>query len=144
MVKKARCRCRVNSMKIEGAVLHIEMGRIWSVGLNSLGGLGCAQPEISTQFRRKTKVQMALLEPASLDREDLVYVKWTCDKPSIAMASNDSWHRGCRNLVWRSFMDGVSPNRRRHQWQKATTQSRLAQSGRLVLLMHGCSDVMLK
>lgn len=90
----------------------------------SLGGLVALQLNQQRQQSGLAALKMALLEPASLDREDLSQLKEVRQK--YRHASHLIRETGDVELGVAHFMDGVSPNRRKHPVAEATTQSRLA------------------
>ncbi|RBO82354.1 alpha/beta fold hydrolase [Marinomonas aquiplantarum] len=90
----------------------------------SLGGLVALNLNYQRQQAGQPPVRMALLEPASLDREDLSHLKEVRQK--YRHASQLIRETGDVELGVACFMDGVSPNRRKHPVAEATTQSRLA------------------
>jgi lipase len=90
----------------------------------SLGGLVALNLNYQRRVQGKANIKMALLEPASLDREDLSTLMDVRQK--YRRASQLIRETGDVELGVASFMDGVSPNRRKHPVAEATTQSRLA------------------
>lgn len=90
----------------------------------SLGGLVALNLNYRRSQQGKSKVKMALLEPASFDREDLSTLMEV--RLKYRHASKLIRETGDVELGVASFMDGVSPNRRKHPVAEATTQSRLA------------------
>ena len=108
---------------IEALLEHLEWQDFDTVAY-SLGGLVALNLNHLRKEQGKMSSKMALLEPASLDREDLSILKTVRQKyrqaTSIIRESGDV-EQGVS-----IFMDGVSPNRRKHPVTEATTQSRLA------------------
>ncbi|MBJ7539107.1 alpha/beta fold hydrolase [Marinomonas transparens] len=90
----------------------------------SLGGLVALNLNYRRNQQGKEKVKMALLEPASLDREELSTLMEV--RLKYRHASKLIRDTGDVELGVACFMDGVSPNRRKHPVAEATTQSRLA------------------
>lgn len=90
----------------------------------SLGGLVALNMNYQRRLQAQCPVKMALLEPASLDREDLSTLMEV--RQRYRHASQLIRETGDVELGVASFMDGVSPNRRKHPVAEATTQSRLA------------------
>ncbi|WP_191602926.1 alpha/beta fold hydrolase [Marinomonas algicola] len=68
--------------------------------------------------------KMALLEPATLDRENLLELQGLRNK--YRAASRTIRETGDVELGIAHFMDGVSPNRRKHPVAEKTTKTRLA------------------
>nr|WP_264193987.1 alpha/beta fold hydrolase [Marinomonas algarum] len=90
----------------------------------SLGGLVALNLNRQRRLQGKPAVKLALLEPASLDREDVSDLMTVRQK--YRQASQLIRDTGDVELGVANFMDGVSPNRRKHPVAEATTQSRLA------------------
>ncbi|MCV2403278.1 alpha/beta hydrolase [Marinomonas sp. C2222] len=90
----------------------------------SLGGLVALNLNYRRKQQSKSALKMALLEPASLDREDLGTLMEV--RLKYRHASRLIRETGDVELGVAAFMDGVSPNRRKHPVAEATTQSRLA------------------
>lgn len=90
----------------------------------SLGGLVALNLNYRRSLQGKSNVKMALLEPASFDREDLSSLMEV--RLKYRHASTLIRETGDVELGVAQFMDGVSPNRRKHPVAEATTQSRLA------------------
>jgi pimeloyl-ACP methyl ester carboxylesterase len=109
--------------EIEALLAHVKWDDFDLVAY-SLGGLVALNLNYQRSLQGKTKVKMALLEPASLDREDLSTLMDVRQK--YRHASKLIHDTGDVELGVASFMDGVSPNRRKHPVAEATTQSRLA------------------
>jgi len=109
--------------EIEALLTHVKWDDFDLVAY-SLGGLVALNLNYQRSLQGKTKVKMALLEPASLDREDLSTLMDVRQK--YRHASKLIHDTGDVELGVASFMDGVSPNRRKHPVAEATTQSRLA------------------
>ncbi|MDE8602304.1 alpha/beta hydrolase [Marinomonas sp. RSW2] len=109
--------------EIEALLTHVKWDDFDLVAY-SLGGLVALNLNYQRSLHGKTTVKMALLEPASLDREDLSTLMDVRQK--YRHASKLIHDTGDVELGVASFMDGVSPNRRKHPVAEATTQSRLA------------------
>lgn len=90
----------------------------------SLGGLVGLHLNQTLTLQGESPRKMALLEPASLDREDLSTLMTV--RLKYREASKLIRETGDVELGVAQFMDGVSPNRRKHPVAEATTQSRLA------------------
>jgi pimeloyl-ACP methyl ester carboxylesterase len=109
--------------EVEALLAHVKWNDFDLVAY-SLGGLVALNLNYQRSLQGKKKVKMALLEPASLDREDLSTLMDVRQK--YRHASKLIRDTGDVELGVASFMDGVSPNRRKHPVAEATTQSRLA------------------
>lgn len=109
--------------EIEALLAHLKWDDFDAVAY-SLGGLVALNLNYRRQQQDKPKVKMALLEPASLDREDLSNLMEV--RLKYRHASKLIRETGDVELGVAQFMDGVSPNRRKHPVAEATTQSRLA------------------
>ena len=109
--------------EVEALLSHVEW-EDFDVVAYSLGGLVALNLNYQRSLQGKKKMKMALLEPASLDREDLATLMEVRQK--YRHASKLIRDTGDVELGVASFMDGVSPNRRKHPVAEATTQSRLA------------------
>lgn len=109
--------------EVEALLAHVKWDDFDLVAY-SLGGLVALNLNYQRSLQGKKKVKMALLEPASLDREDLSTLMDVRQK--YRHASKLIRDTGDVELGVASFMDGVSPNRRKHPVAEATTQSRLA------------------
>lgn len=109
--------------EVAALVAHVDW-HDFDVVAYSLGGLVALNLNHQRRLQGKKSLKMALLEPASLDREDLSLLMNVRQKYRHASALiRDT---GDVELGVASFMDGVSPNRRKHPVAEATTQSRLA------------------
>lgn len=108
---------------VEALLAHVQWDD-FDVVAYSLGGLVALNLNYQRSLQDKKKIKMALLEPASLDREDLSTLMDVRQK--YRHASKLIRDTGDVELGVASFMDGVSPNRRKHPVAEATTQSRLA------------------
>ena len=111
------------SAEIIALLAHLDWQDFDIVGY-SLGGLVALH--INQQHRQQGRAahRMALLEPASLDREALSTLMSV--RLKYRQASRLIRETGDVELGVAQFMDGVSPNRRKHPVAEATTQSRLA------------------
>jgi lipase len=109
--------------EVEALLSHVEWDD-FDVVAYSLGGLVALNMNYQRSVQGKMNAKMALFEPASLDREDLSTLMDVRQK--YRHASKLIRDTGDVELGVASFMDGVSPNRRRHPVAEATTQSRLA------------------
>lgn len=109
--------------EIEALLAHLKWDDFDAVAY-SLGGLVALNLNYRRQQQGKPKAKMALLEPASLDREDLSNLMEV--RLKYRHASKLIRETGDVELGVAQFMDGVSPNRRKHPVAEATTQSRLA------------------
>ncbi|TYL47574.1 alpha/beta fold hydrolase [Marinomonas sp. IMCC 4694] len=109
--------------EVAALVAHIDW-HDFDVIAYSLGGLVALNLNHRRCLQGQKSLKMALLEPASLDREDLSLLKDVRQK--YRYASGLIRDTGDVELGVASFMDGVSPNRRKHPVAEATTQSRLA------------------
>ncbi|MCZ2722890.1 alpha/beta hydrolase [Marinomonas sp. 15G1-11] len=91
----------------------------------SLGGLVILLlNQIRVQKGQPKIEKIALLEPATLEREDLLELQQVRNK--YRAASSTIRETGDVELGIANFMDGVSPNRRKHPIAEKTTQTRLA------------------
>ncbi len=109
--------------EVEALLAHVKWGGFDLVAY-SLGGLVALNLNYRRSLQGKSKVKMALLEPASFDREDLSSLMEV--RLKYRHASTLIRETGDVELGVAQFMDGVSPNRRKHPVAEATTQSRLA------------------
>lgn len=109
--------------EVEALLAHVKWDDFDLVAY-SLGGLVALNLNHQRSLQGKKPVKMALLEPASLDREDLSTLMDVRQK--YRNASKLIRDTGDVELGVACFMDGVSPNRRKHPVAEATTQSRLA------------------
>lgn len=109
--------------EVEALLAHVKW-EDFDVVAYSLGGLVALNLNYQRSVQGKMKAKMALFEPASLDREDLSTLMDVRQK--YRHASKLIRDTGDVELGVASFMDGVSPNRRKHPVAEATTQSRLA------------------
>ncbi|ETI62379.1 alpha/beta hydrolase [Marinomonas profundimaris] len=109
--------------EVDGLLTHVKWDA-FDIVAYSLGGLVALNLNYQRRLKGKSNVKMALLEPASLDREDLSTLMDVRQK--YRHASQLIHDTGDVELGVASFMDGVSPNRRKHPVAEATTQSRLA------------------
>lgn len=109
--------------EIEALLAHIKWQEC-DVVAYSLGGLVALSLNYRRKQQAKSALKMALLEPASLDREDLGTLMEV--RLKYRHASCLIRETGDVELGVAAFMDGVSPNRRKHPVVEATTQSRLA------------------
>ena len=109
--------------EVEALLAHVKW-EDFDVVAYSLGGLVALNLNYQRSKQGKKKAKMALFEPASLDREDLSTLMDVRQK--YRYASKLIRETGDVELGVASFMDGVSPNRRKHPVAEATTQSRLA------------------
>jgi pimeloyl-ACP methyl ester carboxylesterase len=109
--------------EVEALVSHVEWDDFDLVAY-SLGGLVALNLNYRRNKQGKSKVKMALLEPASFDRENVSTLMEV--RLKYRHASKLIRETGDVELGVASFMDGVSPNRRKHPVAEATTQSRLA------------------
>lgn len=109
--------------EVDALLLHIEWEDFDLVAY-SLGGLVALNLNYRRNLQGKSNVKMALLEPASFDREDLSALMEV--RLKYRHASKLIRETGNVELGVASFMNGVSPNRRKHPVAEATTQSRLA------------------
>ena len=109
--------------EVEALLAHVKWDD-FDVVAYSLGGLVALNLNHQRSKQGKKKAKMALFEPASLDREDLATLMDVRQK--YRHASKLIRDTGDVELGVASFMDGVSPNRRKHPVAEATTQSRLA------------------
>ena len=109
--------------EIEALLSHLKWDD-FDVVAYSLGGLVALNLNYRRHQQGKTKAKMALLEPASFDREDLSHLMEV--RLKYRHASTLIRETGDVELGVAQFMDGVSPNRRKHPVAEATTQSRLA------------------
>jgi len=109
--------------EVEALLSHVEWDD-FDVVAYSLGGLVALNMNYQRSVQGKMNAKMALFEPASLDREDLSTLMDVRQK--YRHASKLIRDTGDVELGVASFMDGVSPNRRKHPVAEATTQSRLA------------------
>ncbi|MEL0612692.1 alpha/beta hydrolase [Marinomonas arenicola] len=108
---------------IEALLVHLNWQDFDVVGY-SLGGLIALNLNHRRVISGHLPVKMALMEPASLDREDLNALSEVRKK--YRQASSIIRETGDVEQGVAHFMDGVSPNRRKHPVAEATTQSRLA------------------
>ena len=90
----------------------------------SLGGLVGLNLNSKRFKKRSERHRMVLMEPASLDRECVNTLAEV--RQRYKLASKTIRETGDVELGVAHFMDGVSPNRRKHPVAEATTQSRLA------------------
>jgi pimeloyl-ACP methyl ester carboxylesterase len=109
--------------EVDALLTHVKWDA-FDIVAYSLGGLVALNLNYQRRLQGKSNVKMALLEPASLDREDLSTLMDVRQK--YRHASQLIHDTGDVELGVASFMDGVSPNRRKHPVAEATTQSRLA------------------
>ena len=109
--------------EVEALLAHVKWDEFDLVAY-SLGGLVALNLNYRRSLQGKSHVKMALLEPASFDREDLSTLMEV--RLKYRHASKLIRETGDVELGVASFMDGVSPNRRKHPVAEATTQSRLA------------------
>lgn len=109
--------------EVEALLVHVKWDDFDLVAY-SLGGLVALSLNYRRSQQGKSKVKMALLEPASFDREDLSSLMEV--RLKYRHASTLIRETGDVELGVAQFMDGVSPNRRKHPVAEATTQSRLA------------------
>jgi pimeloyl-ACP methyl ester carboxylesterase len=109
--------------EVEALLSHLEWNDC-DVVAYSLGGLVALNLNYRRHLQGKAKAKMALLEPASFDREDLSHLMEV--RLKYRHASTLIRETGDVELGVAQFMDGVSPNRRKHPVAEATTQSRLA------------------
>ena len=109
--------------EVDALLTHVKWDA-FDIVAYSLGGLVALNLNYQRRLKGKSNVKMALLEPASLDREDLSTLMDVRQK--YRHASQLIHDTGDVELGVASFMDGVSPNRRKHPVAEATTQSRLA------------------
>ena len=108
---------------IEALLAHLDWQDFDLVGY-SLGGLIGLNLNHRRVISGHSALKMALMEPASLDREDLTALTEVREK--YRQASNIIRETGDVEQGVAHFMDGVSPNRRKHPVAEATTKSRLA------------------
>ncbi|WP_460755061.1 alpha/beta fold hydrolase [Marinomonas epiphytica] len=90
----------------------------------SLGGLVALDLNAKRVAQGLGAINMALMEPASLEREDITELMSV--RLKYREASRLIRETGDVELGVAQFMDGVSPNRRKHPVAESTTQSRLA------------------
>ena len=90
----------------------------------SLGGLVALHLNHALKSKTGASHRLALLEPAGLDRESVQTLAEV--RQRYKLASKIIRETGDVELGIAHFMDGVSPNRRKHPVAEATTQSRLA------------------
>jgi pimeloyl-ACP methyl ester carboxylesterase len=109
--------------EVDALLAHVQWDD-FDVVAYSLGGLVALSLNYRRSQQGKSKVKMALLEPASFDREDLSSLMEV--RLKYRHASTLIRETGDVELGVAQFMDGVSPNRRKHPVAEATTQSRLA------------------
>ncbi len=109
--------------EVEALLSHVKWDS-FDVVAYSLGGLVALNLNERRHRQGKSKAKMALLEPASLDREDLSTLLEV--RLKYRQASTLIRETGDVELGVASFMDGVSPNRRKVPAAEATTKSRLA------------------
>ncbi|ETX11032.1 alpha/beta hydrolase [Marinomonas ushuaiensis DSM 15871] len=109
--------------EVDALLAHVEWDDFDLVAY-SLGGLVALNLNYRRSQQGKSKVKMALLEPASFDRENVSTLMDV--RLKYRHASKLIRETGDVELGVASFMDGVSPNRRKHPVAEATTQSRLA------------------
>ncbi|MBJ7553704.1 alpha/beta fold hydrolase [Marinomonas spartinae] len=109
--------------EVEALLLSLDWREFDVVGY-SLGGLVALNLNHHRVMAGLTPLKMALLEPASLDREDLQALIEVRKK--YRQASQTIRETGDVELGVASFMDTVSPNRRKNPAAESTTQSRLA------------------
>lgn len=109
--------------EVDALLAHLKWDN-FDVVAYSLGGLVALNLNHQRRSKGLSSIKMALLEPASLDREDLSSLMDVRQK--YRHASKLIRDTGDVELGVASFMDGVSPNRRKHPVAEATTQSRLA------------------
>lgn len=108
---------------VEALLAHLGWQEFDLVGY-SLGGLIGLNLNHRRVISGHSPIKMALMEPASLDREDLSELAEVRKK--YRQASQIIRETGDVEQGVAHFMDGVSPNRRKHPVAEATTQSRLA------------------
>lgn len=109
--------------EVEALLAHVQWDGFDLVAY-SLGGLVALNLNYQRSLQGKKTLKMALLEPASLDREDLSTLMDVRQK--YRHASKLIRDTGDVEFGVASFMDGVSPNRRKLPVAEATTKSRLA------------------
>lgn len=108
---------------IEKLLAHLNWQNFDMIGY-SLGGLVALHLNHSLTTKTGNTHTMALLEPAGLDRASLQTLADV--RQRYKLASNTIRETGDVEQGIAHFMDGVSPNRRKHPVAEATTQSRLA------------------
>ncbi|ADZ92297.1 alpha/beta fold hydrolase [Marinomonas mediterranea] len=111
------------ALEINALLMSLEWDVFDLVGY-SLGGLVGLRLNQLRKEQRKVPSKMALLEPASLDREDLAtlaIVRERYREASTVIRKTGDVEQGVA-----LFMNSVAPNRRKHPVAEATTQSRLA------------------
>lgn len=113
----------VLTQEVDALIDHIGWQEFDVVGY-SLGGLVALSLNEKRAASGKSVSKMALLEPASLEREDLTLLGEVRQK--YRQASTIIRQTGDVELGIACFMDGVAPNRRKNPVAEATTQSRLA------------------
>ncbi len=90
----------------------------------SLGGLVALYINAELKATHGKSHRLALMEPASLERECVETLAEV--RQRYRLASQTIRETGDVELGIAHFMEGVSPNRRKHPVAEATTQSRLA------------------
>lgn len=108
---------------IEQLLEHLDWQSFDILGY-SLGGLVALYLNANLYKKFGRQHRLALMEPASLEREcveTLAEVRQRYRKASQTIRDTGDVELGIAH-----FMDGVSPNRRKHPVAEATTQSRLA------------------
>lgn len=90
----------------------------------SLGGLVALYLNAKLSTGHRPSHKLALMEPASLERECVETLAEV--RQRYRLASQTIRETGDVELGIAHFMEGVSPNRRKHPVAEATTQSRLA------------------
>lgn len=108
---------------IDALLEHLKWQDFDMIGY-SLGGLIALNLNYRRVIAGQSAIKMALMEPASLDREDLSEL--TEVRKNYRQASNIIRETGDVEQGVAYFMDGVSPNRRKLPVAEATTKSRLA------------------
>lgn len=111
------------TQEVEALLLSLDWREFDVIGY-SLGGLVALNLNHHRVIAGLSPLKMALLEPASLDREDLQALSEVRKK--YRQASQTIRETGDVEKGVASFMDSVSPNRRKHPVAESTTQSRLA------------------
>lgn len=102
---------------------HLAWSKVDLVGY-SLGGLVALHVNQRRATEKGNTARMMLLEPASLERECVDTLAKV--RQRYRQAANTIRETGDVELGIAHFMDGVSPNRRKHPATEEVTQSRLA------------------
>ncbi|SBS26434.1 Putative aminoacrylate hydrolase RutD [Marinomonas aquimarina] len=111
------------SAEIEQLLQHLSWQAFDIIGY-SLGGLVALHLNAQRQSKQGKAHRLALMEPASLERECVETLAEV--RQRYRVASQTIRETGDVELGIAHFMDGVAPNRRKHPVAEATTQSRLA------------------